>query len=192
MQNFGDKAGEGRPRAGHRRWSRASGGDNRRDSAGHGEKGRFPVFFPGGWRASYIAPAGKRRRDTDNYRYCVVDLPAEIPVLLIDGDAAAKDAGILDAGFAWRSGAAGVGTGLRPQIESPQYPQQKAEACRFPNHHIANFDRLDKSAIGALERYVRNGGGVAFFLGPLSDASLSMTPLSRRPGIVPRAVGRAK
>ena len=35
---------------------------------------------------------------------------------------------------------------------------------------MANVDRLDQSAIDALEQYVRDGGGVAFFLGERSDS----------------------
>ena len=58
-------------------------------------KERFPVFFP---------LAGEHRIDAklegdavmaDNFRYAVIDLPAQVPVLLVDGDSKAEDAGFL-------------------------------------------------------------------------------------------------
>jgi len=35
---------------------------------------------------------------------------------------------------------------------------------------LANVDRLDRAAVGALEQYVRDGGGLVFFLGQRSDS----------------------
>jgi hypothetical protein len=62
-----------------------------------------------------------------------------------------------------------VRTGLRPQIETPSYLAAKP-LSGFAAINLANVERLDAAAVKALEKYVEDGGGVAFFLGDRSDA----------------------
>ncbi|MGD0896669.1 MAG: BatA domain-containing protein [Thermoguttaceae bacterium] len=97
----------------------------------------------------------------DNSRYAVVDLPAEMPVLLVDGDPGGRDANYL--GWALLPGGS-VRTGIRPRIETPRFLASHP-LDEFHAILLANFDRLDRSAVEALERYVKAGGGAAFFLG---------------------------
>ncbi len=126
---------------------------------------RFPVFFP---LAGQHLIAARLERDAvaaDNFRFAVVDLPADVPVLLVDGDPAAGDAYYMSKALA--SGEAP--TGIRPRIETPRFLADKP-LDRFQAIDVANVDRLDPSAVRALESYVRDGGGVAFFLGPRSDS----------------------
>jgi len=97
----------------------------------------------------------------DNSRYAVVDLPVEVPVLLVDGGPGFRDANYLK----WALAPGGrVRTGVRPRIEDPRFlaghPLEEFGAVA-----VANFDRLDRSAVEALQRYVAAGGGAVFFLG---------------------------
>lgn len=98
----------------------------------------------------------------DNRRQCVVDVPRDLPVLLIDGDMEAGDAAYL--GSALRPGGA-VATGITPQIEKPRYLSQNS-LDRFRAIYLLNVQRLEDSAVEALEQYVAGGGGLGIFLGP--------------------------
>ena len=59
-------------------------------------KERFQVNFPKGGRHTISARLESDAVAADNYRFCAIDLPADLPVLLIDGDAKARDAKFLD------------------------------------------------------------------------------------------------
>jgi hypothetical protein len=97
----------------------------------------------------------------DDSRYAVVDLPADVPVLLIDGSPDARDARYVSIAL---SPGGPVRTGIRPQIETPRYLSLKP-LDEFRAITLLDVERLDKSGIEALEKYVRGGGGVALFLG---------------------------
>ncbi len=128
-------------------------------------KETFRVNFLTAGQHSITARLDRDAVEADNSRYAVVDLPAEVPVLLVDGDPAAADAGFLDVIL---SPGGQVITGLKPEIEMPAFLATKPLA-RFQSICLCNVDRLERSAVAALEQYVRDGGGVAFFLGPRSD-----------------------
>jgi hypothetical protein len=131
-------------------------------------KERFPVRFPvaGEHRVSVRLEADAV--EADNFRWAVVDFPANVPVLLIDGDPEALDARYLSAVFAPGGPA---NTGISPRIESPRYltlnPLEPFQAV-----YLLNVDRLDRSALAALEQYVANGGGVGVFLGERSSGQV--------------------
>lgn len=102
---------------------------------------------------------------TDNHRYYTIDLPSDVPVLMVDGNPQAKDAQFLS----WAAAPGGsVRTGLRPQVETPRYLSQKPLES-FGAVMLVNIDRLDMSAVKALEKYVSSGGGVVFFMGETSQ-----------------------
>jgi hypothetical protein len=128
---------------------------------GRTAKERFQVIFPAaGWHTISARLEGDAVA-ADNYRFYAVDLPADLPVLLIDGDVKAKDAKFLD----WLLNPGGaVKTGLRPTIETPRYLSMKP-LDGFATINLADIDRLDRSAVAALEKFVAEGGGAAFFLG---------------------------
>ncbi len=127
---------------------------------------RFLVHFPHAGPHEITARLESDAVKADNYRYCAIDLPPDVPVLLIDGDAEARDARYLS--WALAPGGA-VRTGIRPQIETTRYLSLKPLAG-YAAVNLANVERLDASAIEALEKYVAGGGGVAFFLGERSEA----------------------
>jgi hypothetical protein len=122
---------------------------------------RFQVnFAKGGWHTISARLEGDAVA-ADNYRFSAIELPVDLPVLLIDGDAKAKEAKFLD----WLLNPGGsVKTGMRPTIETPRYLSSKP-LDGFSAINLAGIDRMDKSAVAALENYVAEGGGVAFFVG---------------------------
>ncbi|MEX0936385.1 MAG: BatA domain-containing protein [Pirellulales bacterium] len=123
---------------------------------------------------------------TDNVRYWAIDLPDAIGVLLIDGSREARDAYFLASALA---PGGKVQTGLRTQIESPRFLRQHDRLSDYSAIYLSNVDRLDPPEIDALEEYVRNGGGVAFFLGELSRGPFITEQLYREgEGLFPAPV----
>jgi hypothetical protein len=129
-------------------------------------KERFEVRFPNAGPHQVTARLENDAVAADNYRCCAVDLPPHLAVLLVDGDARARDARYLSIALAPGEP---TRTGIRPQVETPRYLSVKPLAD-FRAVNLANVERLDSSAVAALEKYVAAGGGVAFFLGARSDA----------------------
>ncbi len=138
-------------------------------------KERFPVRFvtPGEHRITARLEADAVA--ADNFRYAVVDVPLNLPVLLIDGDPAAPDARYLSAAFA---PGGPVPTGIGPRIETPRYLAVNA-LDPFRAIYLLNVDRLDKSAVVALEQYVSAGGGVAVFPGERTQSEFYNQELYR-------------
>lgn len=151
-------------------------------------KERFPVRFAtaGEHRVSVRLEADAVQ--ADNFRWAVVDFPAHVPVLLIDGDPEALDARYLSAVFAPGGPAS---TGISPRIETPRYltlhPPEPFQAV-----YLLNVDRLDRSALAALEQYVANGGGVGVFLGERSSVQVLNDEWHRQgQGLFPLPVEKA-
>jgi hypothetical protein len=122
---------------------------------------RFRVHLPAAGKHLLAARLKPDAVEVDNSRYHCVDLPPDVPVLLIDGSLEARGAQYV--GFALAPGGP-VRTGIRPQIETPRYLSLKPLG-EFRAITLMDVERLDKSAIEALEKYIRRGGGVAVFLG---------------------------
>ncbi len=128
-------------------------------------KERFLVQFSHAGRHDITVRLESDAVAADNYRYYSVDLPVDVPVLLVDGDAETRDARYLSLAL---SPSGPVRTGIRPQVEAPRYLSLKP-LDSYATINLANVERLDASAVAALEKYVAAGGGVAFFLGEHSD-----------------------
>jgi hypothetical protein len=128
-------------------------------------KERFWVNFPTAGPHEITARLESDTIEADNHRYCAMDLPPDVPVLLIDADPEMKEARYVSLALA---PGGSVKTGLRPQIESPRYLHQKP-LDGFAAILLLNVDHLDATAVEALEQYAAKGGGVAFFLGDRTD-----------------------
>jgi hypothetical protein len=112
----------------------------------------------------------------DNTRYLALDLPETAPVLIIDASREGRDAQYVVAALA--PGGAAV-TGLTPRVEGPSFLRNHARLDDFTAIYLLNLERLDESEIEALERYARDGGGVAFFLGQRSTGQFFTSRLYR-------------
>ena len=149
-------------------------------------KERFPVYFatPGPHRIK-----ARLENDVivaDNERWSAVDFAAGLPVLLIDGDPEARDAAYLGAAL---DPGRPVVTGVQPRIEKPRFLSLNV-LDTFQAIYLLNVERLDTSAVEALEKYVAGGGGVGVFLGPRSSTKFINDALYRGgKGFFPLPVG---
>ena len=125
-------------------------------------KQRFQAGFPTSGEHRISARLRDDAVAADNSRWAVVDLPADVPVLIIDGGMEALDGWFLQAALA--PGGA-VRTGILARVETPRFLSLN-DLGEFDSIYLANVGRLDAAAIEALEKYVAGGGGLAVFLGP--------------------------
>jgi len=150
---------------------------------------RFPVRFTTAGEHRVTAQLDPDAVAADNSRYAVLDVPRDLPALLIDGDPAGRDARYLNAALA---PGGPVATGISPKIETPRYlsshPLEPFRAI-----YLLNVDELDDSAVAALEKYVSGGGGAAFFLGERSQSRWLNRSLYRDgKGLFPVPLGAAE
>jgi hypothetical protein len=119
----------------------------------------------------------------DNRRWCVLDLPAAVPVLICDGDDQQRNAFYLSAVFA----PGRVRTGIRPVIQPENFLRDASdeELARFAAVYLLDVVRLEKRAADNLARYVQRGGGLACFLGPLGDPAFYRQWHAEGAGIFP-------
>ena len=141
---------------------------------------RFQVFFkePGVHRLRAFLSAADAVA-VDNQRFAAVEIAESVPVLLVDGDPRAGrtrgDSFFLSLPL---TPGAQANTGLRPRIESPRYLGSHP-LDPFAAINVLNLERMDQAEVTALEDYVRKGGGVAFFMGPLCSAKFFNDTLYR-------------
>jgi hypothetical protein len=98
----------------------------------------------------------------DNTRFMAVDIVTANPVLIIDGDPNGHEASYVADALAADPGL----TGLAPLIETPDY-LRKHPLDRFRSICLVNVPELLPDAVAPLEEYVKNGGGLVWFLGDL-------------------------
>lgn len=123
---------------------------------------RFLVHFPTAGRHQATARLESDAVPIDNFRYGTVEVPIDVPVLLVDGSPDARDARYVSVASA---PGGQVRTGINPQIETPAYLNLKRPLEEFRAIVLTNVERLDPAAVTALEQYVAAGGGLAIFLG---------------------------
>jgi hypothetical protein len=121
----------------------------------------FPVLFGSAGEHAVAAHLASDAVATDNHRFLVVDLPVTVPVLIVDGDAQSTGGRFLTAALA----PGGVKTGLDPRIEPSSFLNNNPLA-KFHTIFLCDVPRLDHAAVDALEKFVRDGGGLGIFLGP--------------------------
>ncbi len=128
---------------------------------------RVPIEFASPGEHVVKAELDSDALAVDNRRQCVIEVPADVPVLLVDGSLNADDAAYLSS--ALRPGPA-VATGLTPRIEKPRFLSQEPLDA-FRTIYLLNVERLEDSGVKALEEYVAAGGGLGVFMGPRCSAS---------------------
>ncbi len=126
---------------------------------------RFLVRFAAAGRQQLVARLESDAVAADNNRYLTLDVPLDVPVLLID-DERAEDARALATALAPGGRAE---TGIRPVIETPRYlsihPLDDYQVI-----YLLDVPHLERSALAALEEFVRGGGGLGIFLGEKSGS----------------------
>jgi hypothetical protein len=151
---------------------------------------RVQVFFPKPGRHVVEATLPDDPVAADNHRWCVIDVPDHESVLVIDGSPQQRHAFFLQAIFQPGGRAK---TGIQPQVNAEAFLRDTSpETLRqFQAIYLLDVPRLDDRAVENLEAYVRNGGGVAFFVGPDVTVSFYNNRLYRGgQGLFPLPLGR--
>ena len=149
---------------------------------------RFPVRLSGGGAHRVRLRLDSDAISCDNSYDLVLNVPQELSVLLIapqtngtgertisslDERNGNPDDEPADSGAMYlRTSLApeGVKTGIRVQTELPGF-LSTTDLERFDVVVLLDVPRLEPSQVRPLENFAKNGGGVAFFLGPLTDAA---------------------
>ena len=110
----------------------------------------------------------------DNFRYTVLELRKEIPILVVDPEPGAP-AG--DAAYIEWALASSTRTGVRVVRVRPQELRVRTDLDDFAVIFLLNvagvgsgFGELDSDSLRALEKYAARGGSLVFFLGPRVNA----------------------
>ena len=112
----------------------------------------------------------------DNLRHAVVEVRDKVPILVIDGDPKGRDEG-KDSFFISRSLISVPGASYHVVYGDELAGGDAARALerpdlnQFPTIFLLNVRDLKPKQLANLENYVKEGGGVAFYMGPLVNAA---------------------
>ncbi len=131
----------------------------------------------------------------DNERYLGVEVSPSLPVLIIDGDPGGDRASYLSDALA----ADPASTGVSPTVENVDALRRRP-LDGFRCIYLFNVAEIPADAVALLEKYVQDGGGLIWFLGPgvrpayytdalyKQGAGLFPVPLGTAPRELPRDV----
>jgi hypothetical protein len=123
----------------------------------------------------------------DNTRYLAVDVSPTIPVLIIDGDPSGEQATYISDALA----ADPTVTGVAPTIENIDFLRRRPLED-FRCIYLLNVPELPADAIALLEKYVRDGGGLVWYLGEAVRPAFYSDALYRKgAGLFPAPLGPA-
>ncbi len=121
---------------------------------------RFDVIFDKAQPYTVKVTIGEDSLDADNERFLAVDVPTDNPVLIIDGSPGAEQASyIADALAADRSI-----TGFAPDIRSVE-ELRRVTLSQYHLIYLINVPELAPDTVVMLENYVKQGGGLLWYLG---------------------------
>ncbi len=135
-----------------------------RDEVSH----KFRVQFAGIGGHSLTASIGADPVEVDNRRYFACELPAARPVLIIDGSQDGRGGRQLSLALA---PGGNTKTGWQPHVEPASFLEDVDRLSEQAAVCLLDVPRLSDGQLAALEVYVNNGGGLAFFIGPDTDRS---------------------
>ncbi|MCC7476243.1 MAG: BatA domain-containing protein [Pirellulales bacterium] len=127
---------------------------------------RFRVQFGGVGSHALTAQLPADAVSTDNRRYYACELPAALPVLIVDGSPDGLGGRQLSLALA---PGGNTRTGWQPRVEPASFladPERLAEQAAVC---LLDVPRLSDLEMASLEAYVHGGGGVAFFVGANID-----------------------
>lgn len=131
---------------------------------------RFPVFFSNPGQHAVSVAVEPDAVEADNHRYAVLDVPAELPVLVVDGAAdAATGRRVAEA----LAPPGPVRSGLAPKLQPPSFlnDEEANPLVGFRTAFLCNVDRLEEAAVRNLEAFIEGGGGVCFFVGDKTNVA---------------------
>jgi hypothetical protein len=129
---------------------------------------KFRVQFAGIGGHSLTASLPADAVDVDNRRYFACDLPAARPVAIVDGSKDGRGGHQLSLALA---PGGNTRTGWQPHVEPPNFLADAEKLNQQAAVYLLDVPRLADDEVTSLEKYVRDGGGLAFFLGADTDRS---------------------
>jgi len=129
-------------------------------SAGESDTRRFDVIFPTAQPHTVKLTLDDDALDADNQRHLAIDVPVANPVLLVDGSPAMEQALYIADALAANQSVTGYAPDLRTPEELRQTPLD-----RYHLLYLINVAELAPDAIAAVEDFVRNGGGLIWYMG---------------------------
>jgi hypothetical protein len=129
---------------------------------------RAQVFFANAGEHVLLAELPADAVVVDNRRWCVVRCEDGIPVLVVDGDPDQLNVRYLETVF---QPSERVRTGIRADLQQPTFLRDATseDLAKYQAMYLLDVPRLDDRAARNVEKFVKDGGGVAIFLGPQSD-----------------------
>jgi hypothetical protein len=128
----------------------------------------FRAQFAGTGGHWLAASLGADAVDIDNRRYFACELPAALPVLIMDGSQDGLGGRQLSLALA---PGGNTRTGWQPHVEQASFLVDAERLADEAAVFLLDVPRLADDELVALESYVQGGGGAAFFLGPDIDRS---------------------
>ncbi len=140
---------------------------------------KFRVQFTGigaHWLSAALEPDPV---DVDNRRYFACQLPAARPVLVIDGSSDGRGARQLSLAL---DPGGNTHTGWSPHVEPASYLARSEDLSDQAAIVLMDVATLKDDELAALEKYVENGGGVAWFVGSQTNRDFYNERLYRKGG----------
>jgi hypothetical protein len=113
-------------------------------------------------------PPEKVGLQADNIRYAVMEVKRQVPVLVIDGDGPSGQK--RPGGTYFLQNLFGAARGYKVVPASVDI-LKKPTLAEYPCIFILNVREFDEESVKNLEKYVNDGGGVAFFMGKNVNAA---------------------
>jgi hypothetical protein len=128
------------------------------------------VFFPSSGQHVVEAQLPNDVVRSDNRRWMVVNLPDTSRVLIVDGDAEQRNVFYLQAVF--QPGERAI-TGVLPDVQSEAFLHTATaeQLADYDTIYLLDLPSIEPSFARLLDEFVRQGGGLAMFLGPDVDLS---------------------
>lgn len=130
--------------------------------AGKESTKKFPVQFTGVGAHWLSAALESDAVDVDNHRYFACQLPASRPVLIIDGSPDGRGARQLSLAL---DPGGNTHTGWSPHVEPASFLSTADDLNEQAAIVLLDVPTLHDDELAALEKYVDQGGGVAWFVG---------------------------
>jgi aerotolerance regulator-like protein len=102
---------------------------------------------------------------TDNRRNLAIDIPTDLPVLIVEPRDGTESSQTLSKAFA---PGGPVQTGIQPRIVTPRFLSLN-KLTPFRAIVLTDISSLDKTGVRAVREYLTAGGQLLFFLGPNTD-----------------------
>ncbi|MCA9041404.1 MAG: BatA domain-containing protein [Planctomycetaceae bacterium] len=128
--------------------------------AGEEQVKEFDVTLPEAGKHQLEVRLEEDVLSADNRRYLALDLSQRVSVLIIDGSPTQTGAEYVADALAADSDL----TGIDVRLESPEFLRLEA-LDQFACIYLLDLGELSLDAVAALQKYVEQGGGIAWFLG---------------------------